>query len=456
MARGIRHGVRKVCTCGPSKWAKCSHAWHFSYKWAGVHHRYSLDRLLPKPVRLKSDAEKEANTFRAQIQAGTFKAPGSDSAAAVPVSPAVGLTLAQLLENHRLEYVMVQRPGTADRHVSQLAVIERTVLALPTGEPRAFGEWLVSDIKPATLEKFRAARLAAPVAANRNLALLRGAFAWAVRQELIERTPFKVSSETVVKLQPEQKRSRRLEPGEGERLLAGCGASLRPIVEAALETGCRRGEILSLQWAQVRLDARGEIFLPGQKTKTKKDRRIPISSRLRAILEMRRHDAEGKEHAPDAYVFGNAATGLQVRSFKRAWEMAVLRAHGVKPKRIFRVKGGRKVWTATLTPECRAELHRIDLHFHDLRHEAGSRWQDGGVTLTLIRDWLGHSNIAQTSTYLQSQTVGQNDAMRQYEERRAALQRIATDADRNVRKQASAAIMRAKRTSKSLGKHQVQ
>jgi integrase len=52
----------------------------------------------------------------------------------------------------------------------------------------------------------------------------------------------------------------------------------------------RRGEILSTQWKQVRLDARGDI-LPARKTKTKRDRRVPISSRLQAILEMRRYDA---------------------------------------------------------------------------------------------------------------------------------------------------------------------
>jgi integrase len=34
-------------------------------------------------------------------------------------------------------------------------------------------------------------------------------------------------------------------------LLAACSPHLRSIVECALETGMRRGEILSLQWRQV-------------------------------------------------------------------------------------------------------------------------------------------------------------------------------------------------------------
>jgi integrase len=40
------------------------------------------------------------------------------------------------------------------------------------------------------------------------------------------------------------------------------------------------------------------------------------------------------------------------------------------------------------------------LHFHDLRREAASRWMDAGVSLGTIQRWLGHANVAQTSTYL--------------------------------------------------------
>jgi integrase len=75
-----------------------------------------------------------------------------------------------------------------------------------------------------------------------------------------------------------------------------------------------------------------------------------------------------------------------------------------------------------LTPESRAKLRAIGLHFHDLRREAGSRWQDAGVPLQTIRDWLGHSNISQTSTYLASTRQGSQDAMRQYERARALLE----------------------------------
>jgi len=42
---------------------------------------------------------------------------------------------------------------------------------------------------------------------------------------------------------------------------------------AALKTGMRKGELLSLQWSQIRFSPRAEVFLPAGKTKAKKARR---------------------------------------------------------------------------------------------------------------------------------------------------------------------------------------
>ena len=64
------------------------------------------------------------------------------------------------------------------------------------------------------------------------------------------------------------------------------------MVEAALETVCRIGELLSLQWRAVRW-AQNEIILPATKTKARRVRYVPISPRLHAVLEMRRLDPDG-------------------------------------------------------------------------------------------------------------------------------------------------------------------
>ena len=87
----------------------------------------------------------------------------------------------------------------------------------------------------------------------------------------------------------------------------------------------------------------------------------------------------------------------------------MLKAHGYEPS---------YTQAMNLTVASREALGLIDLHFHDLRREAGSRWLEGGVPLHTVRDWLGHTSIAQTSTYLASTMKTQHDAMQRYEDRR--------------------------------------
>ena len=113
--------------------------------------------------------------------------------------------------------------------------------------------------------------------------------------------------------------------------------------------------------------ARPHRYLPAAKTKTKRDRVVPVSTRLMAILEMRRKDPAGEDLPPDAYVFGNAL-GQRTASIKTAWTLACKRA-GL-----------------------------VDFHFHDLRREAGSRWIEGGMVLHEVRDFLGHTRVSQTDT----------------------------------------------------------
>src|SRR4029079_15080372 len=131
--------------------------------------------------------------------------------------------------------------------------------------------------------------------------------------------------------------------------------------------------------------------------------------RLRAILEMRRFDPAGQPLEGDKFVFGTALVS-RIKDVGRACESALLRSHGVTPT---------LTKTCNLTPECRAVLDRIDLHFHDLRREAGSRWMDCGlVPIATIQRWLGHVNVSQTSTYLAGPSAGEHDHMRRFDERR--------------------------------------
>jgi integrase len=174
---------------------------------------------------------------------------------------------------------------------------------------------------------------------------------------------------------------------------------------AALETGARVGELLAIRWSDVNWE-KGLLLIraveEGAK-KTGRSRELPISSRLAAVLEMAKLDPTGREYPPTAYVFG--ALGKRLKSVKKAWETAVLKAHGYEPEWI---RGG-------LSDESRTRLAAIDLHFHDLRHEAGCRWLEAGWPIHHVQEMLGHTNLSQTSTYLHANEMGLQESMRRFD-----------------------------------------
>jgi integrase len=97
-------------------------------------------------------------------------------------------------------------------------------------------------------------------------------------------------------------------PSEEDRLLAHADPHLRALIVAALSTGCRLGELLSLKWQQIQCDEKGDarwLILPAEQTKTGETRVIPIGPRLRAELVMRRDGPDGEPLALNARVFGN-------------------------------------------------------------------------------------------------------------------------------------------------------
>lgn len=112
----------------------------------------------------------------------------------------------------------------------------------------------------------------------------------------------------------------------------------------------------------------------------------------------------GCEYSTTAHLFG--LLGEPVRTIKKAWETAVLKAFGHEP-----------VWEAggKLAATSRAALATINLHFHDLRHEAGSRWLEAGMPLHHVKEILGHANISQTDTYLNAGRVVLQDSMKRFD-----------------------------------------
>jgi integrase len=149
-----------------------------------------------------------------------------------------------------------------------------------------------------------------------------------------------------------------------------------------------------------------EIHLPTKKTKALRRRDLPLSQRLRSLLEMRRTDPTGQDYPPAAYVFGDV-TGTRVKSVKTAWKNAVLKAHDVEVRR---EKTGR------LTAVCRKAFAAIDLNFHDLRREAGSSFLERGMAPHYVQAFLDHASLSTTSRHLNVTAQGMHAALKRVEE----------------------------------------
>jgi integrase len=141
---------------------------------------------------------------------------------------------------------------------------------------------------------------------------------------------------------------------------------------------------------------RNELTIRAEKAKDGETRTLPISARLKAVLEMIKVAPDGKERSPAGYVFGDDVGG-HVADPKKAWATACRNA-GI-----------------------------TELHFHDLRHEAGSRFLEAGWPLHNVQEMLGHADLKQTSTYLNVTRVGLQDSMKRFGT--APLHSVAPEAD---------------------------
>ena len=210
----------------------------------------------------------------------------------------------------------------------------------------------LADLTPKVFADYRAARLATVKSGtvHRELGLIRHALEVARREWDIDLPNNPLDRVQRPKLA--NARDRRLNDGEYERLRVALQRTrnplVAPIVEFAIQTAMRRGEILALQWEQVNWQQRTAYVAD---SKTGVPRTIPLLDGAIAVLKK----------LPPRPARGSVFP-LSMEALKQAWERA----------------------------RNRAALG--DLHFHDLRHEAISRLCEMGLTLPEVALISGHKD----------------------------------------------------------------
>jgi integrase len=225
-----------------------------------------------------------------------------------------------------------------------------------------FGYMPLKNFNTMMIEQFQTDRIQKgnkPATVNRLVATLKHAFTKACDWNMINEATLK-KVRRVKLLEENNRRLRYLSKEECQCLVNACADHLRPIVVTALNTGMRRGEILSLKWDNIDLK-HGFILL--DKTKNGDRREVPINTTLRTTLEALPRRLDG------GYVFYDHKTDKAYQEVKRSFATA-LRKTGIR-----------------------------DFHFHDLRHTFASHLVMAGIDLTTVSRLLGHKDLTMTLRY---------------------------------------------------------
>jgi integrase len=225
---------------------------------------------------------------------------------------------------------------------------------------RHLGDQRVSMLSPALLCKYRDTRLkvVSPASLKRELVILSSVLNTAIKEWGVNLQQNPVSMVSLPKVG--RGRDRRLEVGEEEKLLSAFG-ELKRIIIAALETGMRRGEILNIKRSHIEFN-RQTLLIPLTKTDT--PRTIPLSSRAIEALRAQLRGSQNIIPIEETTLFSYTSRGLS-GAFLR-----LCRKHGLE-----------------------------NLHFHDLRHEATSRFFEKGLNPVEVATITGHKDTKMLMRY---------------------------------------------------------
>ncbi len=309
-----------------------------------------------KSFRVKRDAESWARTTEDEIIRGVY----------IPRSHSEKTTIKKALERYLNEVTPTKKEST------QGVEIRRAKILIPR-----IGQYSLASLGAEHVAKYRDDRLAegkSPDTVRLELALLSHLYTIAIKEWGMGLVGNPVLN--IKRPSPSKGRDRRLSPEETQRLIKACEIHSNPmlawIVKLALYTGMRHGEIVNLKRQQVNLERRS-VHLTD--TKNGSSRTVPLSNKALSVLK----HAMGHLIQPidtDLLFFGEPGKDKKRRPYvtNRVWRMALERAN---------IK---------------------ELRFHDLRHEATSRFVEAGLSDQEVSSITGHKSMQMLKRYTHLRT----------------------------------------------------
>lgn len=304
-----------------------------------------------KSFRVKRDAENWARKTEDEIIRGIF----------ISQSHSEKTSIAKALERYLKEVTPTKKPSTQKPEIRREKILSRHL-----------GQYSLASLGAEHVAQYRDNRLAEGISNSSvrlELALLSHLYTIAIKEWGMGLVANPVSN--IRKPAPAKGRDRRLVADEEQRLLDACETHSNPmlawIVKLALYTGMRHSEIVNITRSQINLGKR-TIYLSD--TKNGSSRTVPFSQKASATLK------EAMNHpirpiGTSLIFFGEPGrTGSRKPySIGSAWSVAVKTAE---------IKG---------------------LRFHDLRHEATSRFVEAGLSDQEVSSITGHKSMQMLKRY---------------------------------------------------------
>ena len=302
----------------------------------------------------KSDAEKWARQIEAEMDRGVF----------VSRKEAESTTLFEALDRYEKEVTPLKKG--ISQELSRLRILKasslssRSLASIQGKDVASYRDKRLKEISEATL--------------RRELTILSSVFKCAVKEWGM---PGLTNPVEVIRLPSARGeiRERRLHSGELDRILSASESSVLPhLARFAVETAMRQSEISGMSWDLVDIKKRTVTLLAGE-TKNGEKRIVPLSTEAIRILSSLPRRLDGK-------VWGVTNHAVSV-----AWRRAVSRARKIYEKEC-QEKG--------IKPD---PSYLVDLTFHDLRHEATSRFFEKGLNPMQVAAITGHKTLQMLKRY---------------------------------------------------------